>query len=150
VQTNWHKLLPAPRVDFLHAGPGQQQQQQHRQAAALAATEPLRAAVQQFALRREAVQLLQAQLDALRGQTRAARLLTKQGCCVSIQQVAAADGRAVEEWLSKLLGRAERCGPTTAHHVSTLVVWNGCYEKAASARLFMCFSVDSAIVVSQQ
>lgn len=85
-----------------------QQQREHREAAALAATEPLRAAVQQFALGREALQLLQAQLGALRGQTRAARLLTKHGCCVSIQEVAAADSAAAQDWLSKLLGRAER------------------------------------------
>jgi hypothetical protein len=74
----------------------------------LAATEPLRAAVLQLSLRWETVQQLQAQLDGLRGQVRAARLLTKHGCCVSIEQVAAADGAAAKKWLSQLLGRAER------------------------------------------
>lgn len=89
-------------------GGSRSSQQQQREAAALAATEPLRASVLQTALSRGTVQQLQLQLAALRGQVRAARLLTKHGCCVSIEQVAAADSRGAKEWLSQLLSRAER------------------------------------------
>jgi hypothetical protein len=74
----------------------------------LAATEPLRTAVLQFPLGLDTLQQLQARLDGLRGQVRAARLLTKHGLCVSIEQVAAADDAAVKGWLRQLLGRAER------------------------------------------
>jgi hypothetical protein len=56
----------------------------------------------------DAVWQLQAQIQLLRGQVRAARLLTKHGCCVSVEQVATADAVAAKDWLGKLLGRAER------------------------------------------
>jgi hypothetical protein len=90
------------------AGRSHLQQQVQQQAAAIAATEPLRAAVLQCLLSAEAVWQLQAQIQLLRGQVRAARLLTKHGCCVSVEQVATADAAAAKDWLGKLLGRAER------------------------------------------
>lgn len=87
---------------------GQQQQQQKQVDAALAATEPLRAAVLQHPTSAAQLQALQTQVDLLRGQVRAARLLTKHGCCVTIGEVAGADAAAAKDWLQKLLSRAER------------------------------------------
>lgn len=86
----------------------QQTAEQQLPAAVLSAVEPLRAALLHHALSRAELQQLQAQLSALRGQVRAARLLTKHGCSVSIGQVAVADSAAAQEWLKMLLARAER------------------------------------------
>jgi hypothetical protein len=47
-------------------------------------------------------------LSGLRGQVRAARLLTKHGCCVALGDLAAADSAAVKQMLIQLLARAER------------------------------------------
>lgn len=54
-------------------------------------------------------QALQQQLAQLRGRVRAARLLTKHGCCVALGDLAAADSAAVDGMLQRLLGRAQRC-----------------------------------------
>lgn len=86
----------------------QQTAEQQLPAAVLSAVEPLRAALLHHAVSRAELQQLQAQLRALRGQVRAARLLTKHGCAVSIGQVAVADSAAAQEWLKMLLARAER------------------------------------------
>ena len=77
-------------------------------AAAVAAAEPLRAALLQYVIGPTEVQQLQVQLEAMRGQVRAARLLTKHGCCVSIGQVSAANSTDARGWMMQLLGRAQR------------------------------------------
>jgi hypothetical protein len=74
----------------------------------------VRAALAQHALSEAAVHVLAADLASLRGRVRAARLLTKQGCCVGLGELAAADGAAVNDMLQRLLGRAQRYGSAVA------------------------------------
>jgi hypothetical protein len=79
-----------------------------RNAQLTAAAAAVRAALAQHVLSEAAVHVLAADLAALRGRVRAARLLTKQGCCVGLGDLAAADGAAVNDMLQRLLGRAQR------------------------------------------
>jgi hypothetical protein len=82
--------------------------EQQQQAVLAAAGQLLRAAVGQHSLSPAQLAQLQQQLVALRGGVRAARLLTKHGCAVSIDELLAADAAVVNGWLTKVLSRAER------------------------------------------
>jgi hypothetical protein len=88
--------------DYTDAEDGSRNEQHTAAAAAV------RAALAQHALSEAAVHVLAADLASLRGRVRAARLLTKQGCCVGLGDLAAADGAAVNDMLQRLLGRAQR------------------------------------------